>query len=101
MILEVLVASESTPTGTEPLHALSMHLFFFLPGPPNLGISRQNLQLPQSFERQPEQLHRVFFRLSPTIKQIPCPSFDLVVSSNIPVFEDDAFFSESINHIKL
>ena len=35
-------------------HVLSIHLFFFLPGPPNFGMSRQNLQDLQSFVRHPE-----------------------------------------------
>ena len=42
---------------------LSQHLLF-LPGPPNLGISRQNLQSPQSSLLQPEQVPH-FFRLVP------------------------------------
>jgi len=38
-----------------PLHFLRMHGFFFLPSPPNLGMSLQNLHWPQSFILQPEQ----------------------------------------------
>ena len=36
-----------------PLHLLKMHGFFFLPSPPNLGMSLQNLHCPQSFLLQP------------------------------------------------
>jgi len=36
-----------------PLHFLRMHGFFFLPSPPNLGMSLQNLHWPQSFILQP------------------------------------------------
>ena len=37
-------------------HVLFSQHLFFLPGPPNLVISRQNLQLPQSSLLQPEQV---------------------------------------------
>ena len=36
-----------------PLHLLKMHGFFFLPSPPNLDMSLQNLHCPQSFILQP------------------------------------------------
>ena len=35
------------------LHFLKMHGFFFLPSPPNLGMSLQNLHWPQSFVLHP------------------------------------------------
>ena len=38
-----------------PLHFLRMHGFFFLPSPPNLGMSLQKLHWPQSFILQPVQ----------------------------------------------
>ena len=44
---------------------LSTHLFFFLPGPPNLGMSRQNLQEPQSLARHPKHTQASFLRFWP------------------------------------
>lgn len=41
-------------------HVLFSQHLFFLPGPPNLVISRQNLQLPQSSLLQPEQVPHLF-----------------------------------------
>ena len=34
-------------------HFFCMHGFFFFPGPPNLGLSKQNLHEPQSLARHP------------------------------------------------
>ena len=34
-------------------HFFCMHGFFFFPGPPNLGLSKQNLHAPQSSARHP------------------------------------------------
>ena len=44
-----------------PQHTLLIHLFFFFPGPPNFGTSKQNLQDPQSFVRHPEHSQHCFF----------------------------------------
>ena len=41
--------------------ALSIHLFFFFPGPPNLGMSRQNLHDPQSLARHPKHTQASFY----------------------------------------
>ena len=42
-------------------HFLVIQHCFFLPGPPNLGLSLQLLQLPQSIARQPwHWLQRLF-----------------------------------------
>ena len=45
-----------------PQHTLLIHLFFFFPGPPNFGMSKQNLQDPQSLVRHPEHIQDCFFR---------------------------------------
>ena len=46
-------------------HVLLTHLFFLLPGPPNLGMSRQNLQDPHSLVRHPEHSQLCFLRFRP------------------------------------
>ena len=52
-------------------HFFYMHGFFFFPGPPNLGLSKQNLHEPQSLARHPlHSLH--LLRLLPKISYYIC-----------------------------
>ena len=50
-------------------HFFCTHGFFFFPGPPNLGLSKQNLQCPQSLARQPTQSPHLL-RLFPKLREV-------------------------------
>ena len=56
-------------------HFFCMHGFFFFPGPPNLGLSKQNLHAPQSSARHPVHSPHLL-RLLP---EINCFSYKILI----------------------
>lgn len=71
LVFGVLSASDTSSLVTLDcmfLHTRVTQAFFLMPGPPNLGLSRQFLHEPQSFERHaehaPQRLMRLGFPLA-------------------------------------